>query len=137
MHKYVLLAQAADVTSANILVKGTDGLRAQQEALTTLGGRMEAQFVVTRDYGIVMIEDLPTDSSVLALSLAGDTGGLYADARRAYGAAEPDAAAGGYVIENVRHYMTHPVPGLTHQFPQYALRGRLERPSPPPVPRPI
>jgi uncharacterized protein with GYD domain len=125
MHKYVLLAQAADVTSANILVKGTGGLRAQQEALTILGGRMKAQFVVTGDYGIVMIEDLPTDSSVLALSLAGDTSGLYAD-----------AAAGGYVIKNVWHYMTHPAPGPTHQFPQYALRGRLERPSPPPVPRP-
>lgn len=97
---------------------------------------MEEQFVVTGDYGIVLIEDLPTDSFVLALSLAGKTGGLYVDAPRAYGAAEPDAAAGGYVFEKVRHNMTHPAPGPTYQFPQYALRGRLERPSPPPVPRP-
>jgi len=136
MHKYVLPAQAADAVSANILVKGTDGLRAQQEALTTLGGRMEAQFVVTGDYGIAMIDDLPTDSSVLALSLAGNTDGLYADARRAYRAAEPHAATSGYVIKNVCHDVIHPAPGPTHQFPQYALRGRLERPSPPPVPRP-
>jgi uncharacterized protein with GYD domain len=76
MPKYVLLAQAADAASANILVKGADGLRAQQEALASLGGRMEAQFVVTGDYGIVLIEDLPTGSSVLALSRAGNTGGL-------------------------------------------------------------
>jgi uncharacterized protein with GYD domain len=135
MPKYVLLAQAADAASANILVKGADGLRAQQEALATLDGRMEARFVVTCDYGIVLIEDLPTDSSVLALSLAGNTG-LHVDARRAYGAAEPDAAARGCVIKNVWHNMTHPAPGPTYQFPQYALRVRLERPSPPQVPRP-
>jgi uncharacterized protein with GYD domain len=133
MPKYVLLAQAADAASANILVKGADGLRAQQEALASLGGRMEGQFVVTGDYGIVLAEDLPTDSSVLALSRAGNTG-LYVDARRAYGTAEPDTAAGGYVIKNVWHNMTHPAPGPTYQFPQYALRVRLKRPSPPPVP---
>jgi uncharacterized protein with GYD domain len=135
MHKYVLLAQAADAASANILVKGADGLRAQQEALVPLGGRREAQLVATGDYGIVLIEHLPTDSSVLALSLAGNTG-LYVAARRANGAAEPDAAAGGYVIKNVWHNMTHPAPGPTYQFPQYALRVRLKRPSPPPLPRP-
>jgi hypothetical protein len=50
MPKYVLLAQAADAASANSLVKGADGLRAQQEALATLDGRMEARFVVTCDY---------------------------------------------------------------------------------------
>ena len=111
MHKYVLLAQAADVASANILVRGVDGLRAQHEALATRRRRMEAQFVVTGDHGIVLIEDLPTDSSVLALSLAGNAGGLYDDARRACGAAEPDAAAGGYVIKNVWHNMTYPAPG--------------------------
>jgi uncharacterized protein with GYD domain len=105
MHKYMLHAQAA-----NILVKGADDLRAQQEALAPLGSRMEAQFVVAGDYGIFLIEDVPTDCSMLAFSLARNAGGLYAGARTAYGAAEPDAAAGGYVIKNVWHNKTDPAP---------------------------
>jgi uncharacterized protein with GYD domain len=70
MSKYVLLARATDVASTNILVRGADGLKAQQEAIAALGGRVEAQFVVTGDYDIVLVVDLPTDVSVLALSVA-------------------------------------------------------------------
>ena len=98
---------------------------------------MEAQFVVTGDYyGIVMIEDLPTDSSVLALSLAGNTVVFMPMPGEPMVRPNPTPQLVGHVIKNVWHYITHPAHGPTHQFPQYALRGRLERPSPPPVPRP-
>lgn len=53
-------------------------------------------------------------------------------ARIAYSAG---TAAGGYVIKNVWHNMTHPAPGPAYQFPKYDLHGRLEPPSPPPPPR--
>jgi uncharacterized protein with GYD domain len=92
MPKYVLLAKATDVASTNILVRGADGLNAQHEAITALGGRVEAQFVVTGNYDIVLIVDMPTDISVLALSLASNIGGLYVNALRAYSADELDSA---------------------------------------------
>lgn len=92
MAKHVLLMKATNIASLNILVRGADGLRAQKEAIEALGGLVVAQFVVTGDYDLVLIVDLPNDASVLALSLASNMGGLYVDALKAYEPSDVDGA---------------------------------------------
>jgi uncharacterized protein with GYD domain len=94
MPRYVFLMRAFDTGSMRMLYSGSAGARAQREAIGELGGTVEAQYAVTGNYDVVVIAELPSDSTALAISLAANAGGMYAEALRAYSEAEVDEAVG-------------------------------------------
>jgi uncharacterized protein with GYD domain len=81
---HVLLIRANPEGAVRLLYGGAAGALEQRKVIEEFGGKVRAQYVVTGDYDLVLIADLPSDAALLAISLGAEAGGLYVDSLRAY-----------------------------------------------------
>lgn len=92
MSRYVLLLKATESGASRMLLSGGSGANKQREAIEQLGGTKIEQLVVTGSYDVVITCDLPDPLTSLAVGLALEAGGFYADVLSAFTPDEVDQA---------------------------------------------